>query len=146
MGLLTEGTKTYLVQDTFKNDVLLYLASPYTHPDDKVREQRYQDAKEATAFLLKSGFMTFSPIVYSHTLSIENAMMTSFAFWGPIDLRILRSCDVLCLLTLDGWKASKGMKAEFEYAQTLGKSIWTLELTGAIGVLRSSPQWEVSKC
>ena len=89
----------------FKNDLLIYLASPYSHPEEEVRDQRYHDVKEVNALMLKSGFMCFCPIVSSYHIAKENQFCTSFDFWGPLDLRILRSCDVFCALTIDGWSS-----------------------------------------
>ena len=125
----------------FKNDLLIYLASPYSHPEEEVRDQRYHDVKEVNALMLKSGFMCFCPIVSSYHIAKENQFCTSFDFWGPLDLRILRSCDVFCALTIDGWKESKGMKAEFEYAKALGKSLWTVDMSGRIGIISPALSW-----
>jgi hypothetical protein len=33
------------------------------------------------------------------------------------------------------------MKAEFEYAKALGKSLWTIDMSGRIGILSPSLQW-----
>ncbi len=127
----------------FKNDLLIYLASPLTHPEKKVRDQRYHDVKHANGLLLKAGHMVYCPIVSSYpiTSNAENDWSVTFDFWGPLDLRILRCCDIFCALTIDGWKDSKGMKAEFEYAKALNKTLWTMDLSGRIGLLSPALQW-----
>jgi hypothetical protein len=47
---------------------VIYLASPYSHPNPAVREQRFQAACQAAAALLRSGQAVFAPIVHSHPL------------------------------------------------------------------------------
>jgi hypothetical protein len=41
---------------------VIYLVSPYSHPDPLVREERFQAACEATADLIRSGAIVYSPI------------------------------------------------------------------------------------
>ena len=47
---------------------MIYLASPCSHPDPAVREQRYQAACRAVAALLHERRLVFSPIVNGHPL------------------------------------------------------------------------------
>jgi hypothetical protein len=44
---------------------MIYLASPYSHPDRAVREERFRGACRATAALLRSGHAVFSPIAHA---------------------------------------------------------------------------------
>jgi hypothetical protein len=67
---------------------MVYLASPYSHPDPAVREQRFHAACRATAALLRAGCVVFSPIVHSHAL-VAHGVPTDWAFWQHADRRIL---------------------------------------------------------
>ena len=44
---------------------LIYLASPFSDLERKVREERYRSAIEATGLLLKMGVFVYSPIVHN---------------------------------------------------------------------------------
>ena len=46
---------------------LIFVSSPYSHPDDNVREENYQKVSKYTAELINNGVVAFSPILYGHT-------------------------------------------------------------------------------
>ena len=94
---------------------MIYLASPYTHVDDAVRESRFDAACLATSTLLRAGLHVYSPIVHSHPL-VRYGLPIEWEFWRAQDFEHLRRCDEVILLTLDGWKASRGVQAEIELA------------------------------
>jgi len=45
---------------------LIYLASPYSHPDPSVRQERYEAACKATAAMMRQGYHVYSPIAATH--------------------------------------------------------------------------------
>jgi nucleoside 2-deoxyribosyltransferase len=101
---------------------MIYLASPYTHPDPAVREQRFQAACRAAAALIHEGFVVFAPIVHSHPVAAYG-LPTSWAFWRKQDQEHLEQCDELLVLMLDGWQESTGVQAEILLARELGKPV-----------------------
>jgi nucleoside 2-deoxyribosyltransferase len=101
---------------------MIYLASPYSHTDPGVREERFRAACRATAALLRAGEVVFSPIVHSHAL-VEFALPTAWAFWEFIDRAHLERCDEVVVLMLDGWQESIGVGAEIGIARALGKPV-----------------------
>jgi hypothetical protein len=104
-----------------KNTVA-YLASPYSHPDPAVREERYQAACRAAAALMRDGQLVYSPIAHSHNLSTYG-LPTDWAFWSQYDREMLARCDELLVLMLDGWDISIGVREEIRIALELGKPI-----------------------
>lgn len=101
---------------------MIYLASPYSHPDPAVRDERFRAACRATAALLRAGEVAFSPIVHSHPL-VAFGLPTAWAFWDRIDRAYLERCDEVVVLMLDGWKESVGVRAEIGLARGLGKAV-----------------------
>jgi hypothetical protein len=99
---------------------MIYLASPYSHPDPVVREQRFQAACRATAALLRAGEAVFSPIVHGHPLA-DYGLPTGWEFWERFNRTFLERCDEVVVLMLDGWRQSVGVQAEIRIAQELGK-------------------------
>ena len=93
-----------------------YLASPYSHPDAKLRELRFHAAMSATAWLIRQRKWTYSPIVHCHELASKHGLPTDAAFWGDYDLEMLSAADGMFVLLIDGWKASQGMKHEIIWA------------------------------
>ena len=107
---------------------MIYLASPYSHSDPAVREQRNRVACQTAAALLRAGHATFSPIVHSHPL-VEHGLPTEWEFWQQVDRRFLAACDVVVVLMLDGWRESVGVQTEIRIARELGKPIRCVEPT-----------------
>lgn len=101
--------------------MLIYLASPYTHEDLSIVQERYEKAKEATATLIKRGFIVFSPIIHSHRL--DSSLPTTWDFWKTQDEEFIKKCDELWVLMLPGYNVSKGITAEILIARELKKPI-----------------------
>jgi len=101
---------------------MIYLASPYSHPDPTVREQRFRAACRAAAALLRAGQPVFSPIAYSHWTA-EHGLPCTWSFWEPLDRWFLERCDEVVVLMLDGWETSVGVQAEIRIARELGKPV-----------------------
>src|SRR5688572_28841245 len=98
---------------------MIYLASPYSHPNPLVREARFEAACRTTAELVRAGHVVFSPIVHGHPL-VRFGTPTDWAFWERHDRAYLSRCQLLLILTLEGWEQSIGVQAEIGIARTLG--------------------------
>jgi hypothetical protein len=101
---------------------MIYLASPYSHPDAAIRDERFRAACQAAASLLRSGRAVFSPIAHSHPL-VEFGLPTDWEFWQRCNVEHLQRCDELVVLTLDGWQESVGVQAEIRIARESGKPV-----------------------
>lgn len=97
---------------------MIYLASPYSHPDPDVRQARYIAACEYTAKAMHDGFSIYSPIVYGHILHRDYKISGDWFAWRDMDLAILRSglISVVWVLKLYKWEESIGVKKEIEFA------------------------------
>jgi hypothetical protein len=98
---------------------LVYLASPYSHPDPAVREERFQAACRAAAHLMQSGLHVFSPIAHSHPIALAGSLPTGWEYWEAYDEAVLSACRALAVLELDGWESSRGVQGEVKIAQRL---------------------------
>ena len=122
---------------------MTYLASPYSHPDPAVRNQRFQAACKATAALIRAGAIVYSPIVHSHPLA-EFGLPTSWEFWERFDREHLARCDDMVVLKLAGWDQSVGVRAEIAIAKERNMSIRFAE-PGQICLARDWPEVEVAQ-
>lgn len=107
---------------------LIYLASPYSHPDAAVREARFHAVCRAAAFYLKRGICVFSPIAHSHPIAVAGRMETGFTCWKMFDSLMMDRCDSMIVLMLDGWKESQGIAEEIAYMESAGKPVMYVEL------------------
>lgn len=98
---------------------MIYLASPYSHPDPAIREARFYAACRATAELVRTGHAVFSPIVHGHPL-VRFGLPVDWSFWERHDRSYLERSNALVVLMLDGWQTSVGVVAEIAIARALG--------------------------
>lgn len=102
---------------------LVYLASPYSHPDADKRHERFRLACQASVELIRDGFHVFSPIAHTHPIALEGELPLEWDYWEAYDQRMIAACDELHVLRLEGWKESKGIAAEIKIAERMGKPI-----------------------
>jgi len=101
---------------------MIYLASPYSHPERSVREARFQTVCKCAAAFMRNGHHVFSPIAHSHPIA-QYGLSVAWEFWKAFDLELLAMCDSMIVLKLDGWETSDGLWSEIEYAKDSGKPI-----------------------
>jgi hypothetical protein len=109
---------------------VIFLCSPYSHPEPFVREARFLAACRAAATLLKHGHMVYSPIVHGHPLAAFG-VPTDWSFWHAANTWHLERCESVVVLVLDGWQDSAGVRREMELANELGKPVMYLGEDGA---------------
>jgi hypothetical protein len=115
-----------MVFDQWPKGVLVYLASPYTHPDWQIRERRFASACKAVARLMGWGVVAYSPVAYTHSVAINGNCPVEWQHWIEFDLKFLSLCSVFSVLMLPGWEISSGIRIETAKAQELGKPIYYL--------------------
>ena len=97
----------------------VYLAAPYTDPNPAWREFRVLATNLAASALMRAGFVVFSPISHSHPISECMSGHVGLEFWLEQDTPFLQACDATVILTLPGWKWSKGIAAEWTLSHTI---------------------------
>ena len=107
---------------------LIYLACPYSHQHKNVRHLRHFLVTLVGDKLIQKGHHIFSPITESHMYQLHGDCGGSWDFWASHDKLMLRKCDELWVLMLEGWDKSVGVKAEIEYAKTKQMKIKYLNL------------------
>lgn len=108
------------------NKQIIYLASPYSHPNPAKRQWRYELACKVAALLMRDGHLVYSPIVHSHPLTAYG-LPANWEYWRAMDEAMLRRCDALAVLRLPGWEQSVGVQAELALAKELGLKIGFVE-------------------
>ena len=120
-----EGLQRFLAQRAPKP--LVYVASPYTHPDSEVVSERYRKVSQITAKLVAEGMTAVSPITYGHHLLEFYTMPSDWGFWMDFCIALLSKCDKLLVVKIPGWEESRGVQAEIRYAQDHGIQIEYME-------------------
>jgi hypothetical protein len=82
---------------------MIYIAAPYYSPYPCITP------------------MFFHPVVKLHELPND------FAFWGDLSLDLLKRCDEMHLLKLEGWSVSRGVKEELDFCHKNGIKVSYVE-------------------
>ena len=107
---------------------LIYLASPYSHPSEAVRNYRYLNARKLVIEKLCEGIAIFSPIVYGHDM--ETAIGTAYEPWQTLNDVMLEKCDEVWVLCDYDWQKSRGIRHEIDLAKKLEKPVKFFDLKG----------------
>jgi hypothetical protein len=104
---------------------LIYLASPYTHTDKAVEDQRNLAVIEAWIWLSNHRPHEFflSPIAHSHPISRHGGAPGDWHFWAEFDETVISRCDEVWVLAIPGWQKSTGVTAERKLAEGFGKPV-----------------------
>lgn len=101
----------------------LYVASPYSHDDPQVMEDRRTAVCKFAGDLIRPGYSVFCPIAHNVAIVQQTGVPTGWEQWKDQDLGILEVCDELVVCMLPGWKESQGVAGEIKRATELGKPI-----------------------
>ncbi len=107
----------WFIKNYKPNKSLVYIASPYSHESESMRNYRAELVTFFAASLIEKGDVVFSPISYGHELSKKSDLPTDFKFWDNFCITFLSKCDKMIVLKLDGWEHSIGIKAEINYCR-----------------------------
>ena len=99
---------------------LIYLASPYSHPDFLVRNARFQAVCRASAKLLADGHLVYSPIAHTHPIALYGRIDGTWDTWSRLDRAMISRCQRMIVLLLDGWAESRGIREDVKIAKELG--------------------------
>lgn len=105
---------------------LIYLAAPYSHEREEVMEERMKLINKEFALLIAKGYMVVSPLTQGHVAKGLVDCPGDWAFWRNLSIRLLRCCDVMFVIKLDGWRKSKGVKEEERIAGELNIPVYYL--------------------
>ena len=73
----------------------IYLACPYSHPSESVREARVHLSDRVAARLISQGHIVFSPLTHSHRIARHLSNALDLCFWLRQDLTFLEWADTL---------------------------------------------------
>jgi hypothetical protein len=107
-----------------------FLASPYTHEHRIIRVHRYEIAKTAAAWCFQNGVLAYSPIVYTHLISVEFDLPIPYQFWREHNHAMITGSCGLLILKIDGYDRSKGITDEVDFAKRIGRKGYGISFDG----------------
>jgi len=115
----------------------IYLATPYSHENEKIMQRRFEFSCHVTAKLMDNQTVVFSPIAHSHCIAEIGSTPTNWQFWKEQDLPLIEWADTVVVLCARGWRESTGVQAEIEHAEEVGTEVqkaYPIEYVDLIGV------------
>lgn len=104
-----------------------YLASPYSHPDPAIRQQRFEAACKMANLMMRDGTAVYSPIAHGHPIDAVEPLPATWEFWKRPSFVMLDRADEVYVLDLPGWKESTGVRAEVERALYRGIPVYVID-------------------
>ena len=112
---------------------LYYLASPYSHTSQYVKNRRHLEIDYIGGLLTLNDYFIVGPIsMNAPWANLHSDISGMWDFWEKFDKILIDRCDGLLVATMEGWKESVGVQAEIKYAKSLGKSILYLDANKAL--------------
>lgn len=102
---------------------LIYLASPYCHPELSVIEDRVEKNRLFVIWLIKRGKLIYSPILHNHEMTRDGSIRRGWEHWSDQDALMIYLAHEFWVLRLDGWEESQGVTKELDIAAMLAKPI-----------------------
>lgn len=112
---------------------MIYLASPYTHADPKIRAARHVAICKVAAYLMEQlDLVVYSPIAHSHPIEAHLRSPKSHEWWMRQCIGMLRKSDALYVCKLPGWEDSKGVGIEICHARRLDLPLVAVDAHGRV--------------
>ena len=108
----------------------IFVASPYSHYDERVVEARAHEADIYVGELTRQGKVCYSAISAMHHLLKVCELPGTWEYWHMHCDRMMHHADEVHVLCLDGWEESVGLKNEIEIAKELNKKITYVKKNG----------------
>ena len=107
---------------------LIYLAAPYRHQEELVRDARLEAVSRVAAALTEIDRRVFCPLTYADALLENGFSPRDDEWWYVYDIGWLSHCAELVVLTLPDWANSEGVRMEIEAAERWSIAISYMEL------------------
>lgn len=113
---------------------IAYLAAPYSHRDPVVTESRMKLFAKCDAVLMARGIFTVSPLLKHLVRTHVNDMPGDWKFWSDYSEVLLRKCNSVIVLKMDGWEVSTGVQGEIALAKKHSIPIQYVDIEEFLGV------------
>lgn len=95
---------------------IIYLATPYSDPDPRVRRLRYVVACRIAGDLIQRGHHIYSPISHGYGIERASTMQGDVEAWRRHNRAFFDVATQLWVAQMPGWDTSAGVREEEEMA------------------------------
>lgn len=104
----------------------VFLSSPFSHPNNAIREDRVTAAGNACAWLYRQDYLPMSPIAHWHRIAQRNKLPTEAMAWTEWNRQWVYASDAVVVLELNGWRDSQGIAMEVAWANENETPVWRM--------------------
>jgi len=104
---------------------LIYLAVPYLDGGivTPTTLDRVKAVSAVAGSLIKEGFNVFSPISQGHAIAEVCDLPRDNEYWWTYNRNMINCSQMVMVLKMPGWKESKGVAQEMDYAKSVGTPV-----------------------
>src|SRR5690554_3426769 len=89
-----------------------YLASPYTHADPAVMQERWEAVKTYAGPLMIEGYYLYCPILHTHPVALDYKLPPEFEWWEGFNRAFISISAGVIVADIEGWETSRGVRHE----------------------------------
>lgn len=108
---------------------MAYIAAPYSHPDPSIIEARMEEFADFMSLLMSLEIHAISPLM-NHPYLGRRRTPGTYDYWEPYSRNLLRRCDALIVIDMDGTWESKGVLDEIKMAIEYGLPVFVVRSDG----------------
>lgn len=111
-----------------------YLASPYStpmmpgHTKLEACDIRHKQVEWFGAQLMNLGYILWEPIASSYFKAKYFDLPQTYEFWQNRDRTMIENSAGVIVCDIQGWKGSTGVTDEVQYARSLGKPVYLVQV------------------
>lgn len=105
----------------------IFVAGPFNHPDQNVKDARVRAIAEYCVRMFNEHKNPISALLMGLSFAAHGNLSTDTKTWETFSGTMVRGCDELHVLMMEGWEESSGVKLEIEIAQHLGIPVRYIE-------------------
>lgn len=95
---------------------LIYVSCAFGQDDPHVREKRIDLVSRFCAEKMREGIIVFCPLIHNYYI-LRYGLPIGWSYWEKFNTQLLKRCDRLFVLKLEGWERSEGIQAEVTLAR-----------------------------
>lgn len=97
--------------------MLIYVAAPYYDVDKEVIQRRMETVYSFIGTRFKEGEHPITPL-FMHEVVLRHDLPGDYLFWEHYCLNILKRCNKMVVLKMDGWDRSRGVAGEIAFCES----------------------------
>lgn len=121
---------------------LYYLASPISHDEASVVQQRLEAVVMLQGQLLLAGVLAYCPHAHWNQAVAAVGTPSDWCFWKHPSFGMLDRCGALIVYRLPGWARSVGVQEELAYAMRFEKPVYFCEQQQEVMLIEKLAQLE----